>query len=710
MQSLSELQSFKNNIKPFFEKIDPFFNEFLETVKDNTLSSDFLSNPLYIEYRDKILLNSEKYLEDRFENINFQILKGDYINDSFISEIDKYIDEIKDVFDLFSEIFGYPIKDDVFKKLEKSIKYFLDSLTQLKKLHSNLWHNKSNNIRFTLSTTTTEVFDYKINEIFKLNISLELFFFNVYLIKVDHFLNISNVKLIENLELIYSRTKEIESEKKAEQYVRINNLIQLKANFLKKKVLLRKAEEIITNENLQKTEGKSNNNKLFLQSKEDFTEFSSLRIINTPKLESFKDWFEYIINHYGIDSIPTDSNIERSAIIKSFDNYDELNLLEIHTQIKYNKDILSITDIDKAFINLNNIKEHLRKLLSLSETDTFEEYYLIANTTYCYNNILSLLKDYKKGQELLDIYNELFNINRLKERQNYFATGIILNYYADVLEEIFLKENIYDDLNECEEILNQCKKLLDKYNEEVKWFENHNNYIYILPINEATIKVESDSLYIFSSFVLPTSSNYLRQKFNKPVNDIKLYQTTFTNIKTLKSSIDKFSNLELSFKSVEEDLKSYKKVLDKKFKVTTDKIEAKETKAIETIVIVSAIMTFVAASIQGFKFIDSGKEAIYFTLALGSSLALFSLVFYIIMRIDIIKQKNEKSIKSYMFFFLTMFVIIGGIIYSWYLLYNFSSKKLNFKEEDPNKINIENTIDFKHQNNNVKIDSLKSKN
>ena len=80
------------------------------------------------------------------------------------------------------------------------------------------------------------------------------------------------------------------------------------------------------------------------------------------------------------------------------------------------------------------------------------------------------------------------------------------------------------------------------------------------------------------------------------------------------------------------------------------------------------------------------------------------------MRIDIIKQKNIKSIKSYIFFFLTMFVIMGGIIYSWYLLYNFSSKNLDFKEEDPNKISIENSIDFKPQNNNLKIDTLKSKN
>jgi hypothetical protein len=185
---------------------------------------------------------------------------------------------------------------------------------------------------------------------------------------------------------------------------------------------------------------------------------------------------------------------------------------------------------------------------------------------------------------------------------------------------------------------------------------------------------DGNKMFVFSSCFLPISRNTLELKFKNDLESFYIYKASIENLLITNEGV-------------------------KEIKELTKEFEKKETKALETIVIVSAIMTFVAASIPGFKFINTGLEAIYFTLSLGSSLALFSIVFYGL-------NRGMDKLKP-----LKLPLIIGTIVVVilWGLLYSFTKNNLDFKEEEPNKINIKNSIDFK-SNNNLKIDTLKSKN
>lgn len=634
------LTDLKSSISPNLEIVDGLLPNFFSNNAEIQDINKTLKSTIYIKNRNEIINKSNSFLLTIFKELNKQILDGSYTNVGFsicLTEIEKDIAQLRELFVVYFDSF---IKDKTLQSFKLELDKAKSAIIYLKNICTNLFYSE-NKITYSIATSLSETFDIGILEEIVLLNSIEIVSFNIYLIKADHYLSINNDQLIKNLEYIYSKSKKLKLEDFDDKdYVKICKLIFSKSNFLKKKVLLRRTEEVL-----------SEKGKLFIQSKNEFKEYSDKDIINSPNINEFKPWLKYIINHYDlvegseISIEDTATNNELTFPIK------KSSLENIHLNIKYNKDILSTESFDLAYRNLKNIKKYLVKSLTQSKENTFEEYCLITNTTYCYNNILSLLEKNNKGVELIKVYTEFRSNQRLKNRKNYFATGSVLNFYAKELEKIFNKDDFNSEISECTNILDKCEKLIKVYNEEVEWFKNHNNYIYLLPFEESKIEIDGFKLYIFSSIVLPTSEKYLINKFEKPVNDIKFYRTSFKSIDTIKSSLETVKELSNNISTLEQ------------------KLADKDTRTLELVALIGALFSFIAGSIPGFQFINTGIEALWFTIALGTSLSFFIFLLFIL-------NKGIDYLKKGWWIVILYFLFITLI---WCFLYSSSSTYANQK-------------------------------
>src|SRR5690554_336815 len=489
--------------------------------------SDYLNNQVYIDDRDGLINLTETFFLKLFKTINLEIIDGTYIQKDFGSKlelINQVIGQVESIFVVFFDSFD---DDKVFKTFRSEIIKAKNAINYLKSICSNLFYNE-NKTSYSLSTTLSESFDHSMVKSGLNLISVEVLIYNIYLIKADHYLKVNDTQMLKNIELIYSNSKRLQlSTFKVSVYDTICKIINSKSSFLKKKVLLRKAEEILST--------KKDNQELSLniQSKNDYSEFSSVKILSSPNLEEFKPWLTYSLNHYALietDKINIEKEVKGNEL--NFDNNEDMSLMNIHLHIRFNKDFLFEEYPSDALDNLLKIKKVLTDKLTTSIKDSFEEYCMMTNVTYCYNNILSFLEKTNNEVDLLKYYNELKENKRLKNRKNYFATGVVLKHYEKLLKEIFSNDNINNYIESCKDILSKCETLLDEYYEEQRWFVNHNNYIFILPREESTIKIDNIEVYIYSSFVLPTSSQYLVDKFKVSVEEIKFYQTSFKSIKS----------------------------------------------------------------------------------------------------------------------------------------------------------------------------------
>jgi hypothetical protein len=625
----------------FFKSIEGDVNDLESKIEfvDNASANISLDPPL-ITKRDSIIVECNKYLLSNFQDLNNKLLNGDYIQGSIGSNIEDLIKLIREINDAFNSLITTFTEDLGIQGFKADLDKIISALNFLKKLVGNFFY-KDNSITYSISTSLSGNFEHIISLNSWCLTSARILCYNIYLINLDHYLKIEREDLIFNLETIYLNSKILSLSKDlTKDYIDITNLIYLKSNFLRKKILLRKAEEVIAIE-----DGKLNPNKLFIQSTNEYTEFQKDKIIITPSLSKFKEWLEYTVNHYQLVSDFAEQ-IESKASSFDLSKIDDLPFNDVHLLIKYYKDVLSKSSLDDSITNLEVIKNSLKKRLSKSTKGTFEEFQLIVNTTYCFNNFLSLLEDKQKDDKLLKVHSEFLNIERLKNRKNYFASGILLRYYDRKLKNLFEDDKFTENLNDCKKALSESAILLEKFEVESAWFKNHNNYIYLLSLEESQVQINGFDLYIFSSFVLPTSEKYLENKFKKTVENIALYQTSFKSISTLKSTFN--------------ELKS----LRKEFDLTSEKLNEKEGRTIEIVTLTTTILVFVSASIQGFKFIKTGTQAIYFTLALGTSLGFFVLLMYVL---------NRRKLSSYELINGTFFTAIF-VAMAWCFLFYFSSK------------------------------------
>lgn len=633
-----------HNLKAKIEDFCLFSLSLVDHYKDDDILTD--------DHYKLIISKIDNIIDEVTESFNMSIITGEYITNFEFSRIlsDYEIELDNSINKINLEFIQSPVLNpniilqniSKVKEMANTFQRFLENVYLKFKFHEKRFYvneslfNKFSKLQFDDS-------NHKVN----------LFYANLFIAQCDHFVSNTDdkslIKLDQIIELFANKT-DIDT---------ITDKVYRKAYFLRHKITLRFVEEYKSDDNSSQIYVSKNGKNQIFQPSEVLTE---------SYLSDFKSWNEYLLTHYELFDDWKNRIRTTSSTVNDFSN---LSVLDLHRLIKYAKDVLNNTSL------IVQVREEIKRRL-LVATSPINIYAFKICLSYSYNNEFSFLVQSVSPNniKIKELYNEIKECAELAEIKNYFVPALLLTHNVQNLKKYFENKTVIDNIKICEKLIVECNELIKLYNDGINWVKENYNYIFQLPMNECLVDLNDNSkMFVFSSCFLPISRNTLELKFKNDLENFYIYKASIENLLITNKGIIEIKEL-------------------------TEEFEKKETKALETIVIVSAIMTFVAASIPGFKFINTGLEAIYFTLSLGSSLALFSIVFYGL-------NRGMDKLKP-----LKIPLIIGAIVVLilWSLLYFFTKNNLNFKEEDPNKINIENTIDLKHQNNALNIDSLNIEN
>lgn len=335
----------------------------------------------------------------------------------------------------------------------------------------------------------------------------------------------------------------------------------------------------------------------------------------------FPLWKKYIKSHYELDTKWKSIINDECAVIKEKGDYSEFNFLDIHRHIKCYK------DCTKNITGLRAVKNVLWEKYNTIKNDktetNFTKYSSIVAYMYVINNELSMLIDNKKTtrEEIDKVYEEVLSFQEQTGLKNFFPQYKYLIFLVNKLESLYDNRKALEFLLPAREIINKCEEIITSYKVNVEWSKDNFNYVYQLPYSECLAKTnnqELEEIFIASSFSLPLSRQKYFDEFEE--NKQKVYN--------LKSSIEIFENIEKDFTE---------------FNNQKEEIKNREVKSMEILGIFTALVTFVAASLPTFKFINSPYQAFLFMLALSSSLGVFVLLILLVSR-DTKKIQEHKGI------------------------------------------------------------------
>ncbi len=341
---------------------------------------------------------------------------------------------------------------------------------------------------------------------------------------------------------------------------------------------------------------------------------------NTSSLLS--TWREYILNHYDLEK-----RTNRSYITKRFEKIENNksgtlnNFIEIHCTIKYYK------DIKHDYKGLNTLRLNLKDKLKntfKSSLPPCDWYALVLAYQYAMNNEFSLLLETKSkdgdSSEISSLYEEIETFQNDYGLKNFFPQYKYIRFLVNLLKKDYQNRSALDNLNKAKKIIQKCESIIEKYRINVKWSKLHYNYVFALPSKECMVNVTNNHIsqvYLASSFALPISSESY-------VSDFELIRQEFY---TYKSSVEIFENLERDIQDTRQS----------------------QIRQMEIIGVFTAIITFIAATIQAFTFVKTAYQAFLFMFALACSLCLFvmfsisilrGLTFNALINTSIVKQSS----------------------------------------------------------------------
>lgn len=623
---------------------------------------DSIDTPLNEDAKKKLNQGLKDFTYNIYQILNNSIFNGDYVNTkNFIVLLENInFEEFEN--ELTNDDLNIHIQDFIEKEIKsKALKEIRTSIIAYRRFVSSLDNRLSfSGTKYYINTLVKTRYDFVNLKSNSISDDCKIFDSNLFIAYCDHFVSSIDKDVLLNLEDVLDFLKEKDT---ISQYRHVDILYK-KALFIRYKFIFREVEEKKQN-NISAT--------IYVAKKEKSVVFNPDSFINEfEDLKLFKNWNEYLLNHYQINN-EWRQNILHS--VKSSFDLNTLKISELHQVVKFAK------DIEKDPRIIVRVRKVLLKKL-IETTDQFDQYCLKICVLYAFNNEISFIADNPSTSELEieNLYNEIEEFISEYRVKNYFSTAKYLRYITAKLELMISEKVVFDKYDECQKLLSKANELIFKYRDNIDWVKNNYNYTFQLPKSECQIKYDDQlDIFVASTFMLPISRISLDINFKNDLESINVFKIIIDSLAFTKDSKDKI--IELTEKN--ENLSS--------------EIRENEKSKLETVAVVTAIMTFVAGSIPGFKFINTGIEAISFTLSLGLSLSLFVLLFFGMSR-------GFNTIKKY------LYILIPVILGCCALLYYVSNLNLDFKEEEPNKINIENSFDFKHQNNNIKIDSLKSKN
>ncbi|WDF63177.1 hypothetical protein [Flavobacterium sp. KACC 22763] len=544
---------------------------------ENSFPNDWLS--AYLGEDDKII--NRKAFKKLFSNTLKKVVDSFFLSllrGEYIINTGKKIKELKDLSDFINDQFSFLLENE--ESQEMVIKHVKVGFTDVIKVYSNLYvnfiklielQNKNPNldILFDVDYDTRSYYE-KINETNK--DSIRLFDLTIFLFKLDHFFN--------DTDIVYKNLLQLERNINDFSAIRYTVLIKDKIHFLKFKWEVR-----------QKSYNKNSikayivNNELFITT--DVINFHS-------GSEKIKEWKKYIESYYELDNWK--NNLRSQVNLFKHKKFDVLCILQLLQLLKFYK------DVDSNIYNLSEVvNEFHRRFIKNEHT---EQRY-IYNKIYLYalNNQFSLLLMQNSITDLKinELREEIEKIQSKCNIDNFFIDFKYISYKLDQLNKKFEKREEFEDFAKEKTELDNLETAIKSYKHKLGWSKNNHNLLYQLPYKESLVEssINDLSIYYASSIVLPLS---LEESEN--------------NFQIISDKYKRLNQLVLSVSS-----------LGKEFDTIKD-IKSNEIKTLEIIGIFTAITAFILASIPSFTFVKDFNQALLFTGIIGCSLFLMvSLIF-----------------------------------------------------------------------------------
>lgn len=519
------------------------------------------------------LLSGEYILEKNKDlNKQFNILKK-FINQNF--------DEIGETPDI-QVILNENIKQKLVYFIQCLIDYYKLFTANLSLLTTNPFHEVS------FSINNSEIPNKDLSTDIKAKIDLFLLYIQIQ--HTDHFFSDSEW-VFKNLSVFQKKLKQSTVPSK------LKTSVIEKINFLKHKWILRQYYYSRDDESL--------NYKGYIIDGEIREYFGEEEFVT--KNDKLKEWSNYLDNHYGFGKHP-DINLIKSADHLKITPLKNLSFLEIHTLIKYYK------DVKKEESELRKICNYLIK--KFNKIKDFEESQVYKKAIiYALNNYFSLLIEIKSETMISETREEIESFQNKFNLTNFFADKKLLKHELDKIQKLYDDRKILDDLKFATDELEVLSTLLERCRKRLEWAFKHHNLIFQLPYNDSLVPIqdrEFPGIYYSSSFLLPIPEHTNKIEFKEIEIQFEKLRLLTNSISSLKPEFIEVQRLQESLISTQKDLKD------------------NDFKSLEIIGIFTAIIAFIMTSVPTFKFVKSFKQAALFFGVLGASISLMVLIIFLV--------------------------------------------------------------------------------
>lgn len=570
--------------------------------------------PVYKEVKSKLarfLTIQKKFFFDKF---NLSVLKGEYAIDS---SLDKKLSEYKSFLDSYTVVTNHEdisvvnnlilneFRNEFIETLIKALDWYLILINE--------FNNRVNLIEISKSVIgsnlmSIQMTELKFNRRYSKESDLKYFLLNL---KVA-FCDLKMRPDVFFVEFFYYAIQSLEDASLLGVHRTKVALLQ-KTKFLYSKLILRRYHD---NEGAQ------------------YKYSQGYALIQDPVTEcpeQYRTFLDYAIRHYELSQMPL-REITAACEPKLLLKLENIKLIDIHLRIKYFK------DVKKSVSSLGKIVEFLISQSNKDDLAREENYYLSVAITYAINNLLSLHIELDSPFETIEnIFENALLLQEKSKVKDYFADFKFLEYLIGILDNLSSSGQIITEVSRANLIVSKCIDLVNSYQNKILWTNEQYNYIFSLPFKECMVdssNADIGEMFIYSSFLLPLSKEKYHQEFEENKQKVFRYQASISVINNLS-----------------------KDILNLKEEQTN--INKRESKSMEIIGIFTAMVTFVAGTIQSFGFISTPFQAVMFTISFGSALFLFVLLLLVSNRIEIKRTA------------IFWFVVVGlAMAISWALVFN----------------------------------------
>ena len=576
-----------------------------------------------------------------FKSLNLSVLSGEYIS---ISDFEDYIKKIEKTLTLISEIdeglvpiqYRGNFQDLLYigftKPLVQAINNYLGHYKKIKRKYNN---PDRQSLFEAISKKNLHIPENHPNWTYTL--LGEFINFTLRLSYIDHVL-VVRAKQLEDLILIYHN---LEERKKKNPDDIIVILLFDKCSFLLKKLLIRFDRDPGNYYYALDFEDKIIDQERFSPGNfEVFNQATKIQYVDSKLERTYHQFKENSKN-----------------FIKDWKNSKKLSFEGYHSIVKYHKEFNN-TSIEKLTEIIAKFKT------SHSSDNSFDEW--ASNVSYIYlnNNLLSfrLKQNNLSIRKIEEVFNETLILQSDLEIKNYFPFLKICKALLNIAEKELNK------LPDSHINIDKIIKLIGKVEKEMllcfEWCSDHHFIPFQLPFHECTktvtIKDNSYSLFLASSFILPINF----EKVNRELEEVQ------RNIKDYKSKYD----IHVSIREEKEEIKNIKEAIQK-----TDK------RHIEILSIFAAIVLFVSSNIQVFSKAETFIDALRFMLVFAYILILFVVVIWFITREQGFKIRKMPFVHWFFIGLLSLSTI--GALYMIYPDLKINKERKQKTEVTPNNFN-----------------------